>query len=250
MLTQERYQEILQVVQEQKAVSVAELVAAVGASESTIRRDLSALDKMGKLKKVHGGATAPEQEFIAGEYDVNTKSRLCVEEKNAIAKYAAATIQDDDFVYIDAGTSTQILIDYITSKKATYVTNGIVHAKKLIAKGMKTYLVGGLVKPVTEAIIGAEGVNSIQKYNFTKAFMGTNGVHIDYGFTTVDAEEALMKKAAMEHSYMSYVLADHTKFDKVTAVTFAAIEKACIITDTMVKDNYKQATLIKEVVKL
>ncbi len=247
MLTQERYQEILQLVESKGAVTVSELVEEIGTSESTIRRDLSSLHLMGKLKKVHGGATALTQEYISDEYDVNTKSGICVGEKTAIARYAASTIQEEDFVYIDAGTSTQILVDYITCKKAIYVTNGIVHAKKLIAKGMKTYLVGGLVKPVTEAIIGAEGVNSIQKYNFTKAFMGTNGVHVDSGFTTVDAEEALMKKAAMEHSYMSYVLADHTKFDKVTAVTFAPIEKACIITDALVNDKYKQATLIKEV---
>lgn len=247
MLTQERQNAILNAVNSRGAVTVTELVELLHTSESTIRRDLTTLDKQGRLLKVHGGATAIEHEFVSGEYDVHTKAQLCVEEKNAIASYAATTIQDDDFVYIDAGTSTEALIHYIASSKATFVTNGIAHAKKLVARGLKTYVVGGLVKPVTEAIVGADGVNSMRRFNFTKAFLGTNGIHVDYGYTTVDMEEAMMKMEAVNRSYVSYILADHTKFDKVTAVTFAPIDKCCIITDTVVKKKYSDATIIKEV---
>lgn len=188
MLTQERQTAILNAVEDKGAITVTELVELTGTSESTIRRDLTALDKLGKIQKVHGGATAIEHEFITGEYDVHTKSQLCIQEKNAIARYAATTIQDNDFVYIDAGTSTEKLIDYITSNKAIYVTNGIVHAKKLINRGFKTYVIGGLLKPITEAIIGADGISNMKKYNFTKAFLGTNGIHVDYGYTTMDVE--------------------------------------------------------------
>lgn len=247
MLTQERQTAILNAVEDKGAITVTELVELTGTSESTIRRDLTALDKLGKIQKVHGGATAIEHEFITGEYDVHTKSQLCIQEKNAIARYAATTIQDNDFVYIDAGTSTEKLIDYITSNKAIYVTNGIVHAKKLINRGFKTYVIGGLLKPITEAIIGADGISNMKKYNFTKAFLGTNGIHVDYGYTTMDVEEAMMKMEAVNRSYVSYILADHTKFDKVTAVSFAPIGKACIITDRTVKKKYKEATFIKEV---
>jgi DeoR family fructose operon transcriptional repressor len=62
-------------------------------------------------------------------------------------------------------------------------------------------------------------------------------------------EEAMVKMEAANHSYMTYVLADHTKFDKVTAVTFAGIEKACIITDLLEKSKYKDYTVIKEVLR-
>ncbi|MDD6798045.1 MAG: DeoR/GlpR family DNA-binding transcription regulator [Clostridia bacterium] len=246
MLTQERYNMIINAVEARNTVTVAELVNIIGTSESTIRRDLNALDEMGKLRRVHGGATVM-QEFVTAEADVNTKSQLCIDEKKAIGRYAAATIQDEDFVYIDAGTSTEHMIDYITADKAVYVTNGIAHAKKLIARGMKVYVLGGLVKPSTEAVIGVEGVNNMKKFNFTKAFIGTNGIDIEHGFTTVDVEEAVVKMEAVNRSYISYVLADHTKFDKVSAVTFAPIEKACIVTDKTVKNKYKEATLVKEV---
>ena len=96
----------------------------------------------------------------------------------------------------------------------------------------------------TLAIVGESGSG---KSVFTKSFIGANGIHPFHGFTTVDTDEAMLKKEAVNHSYVSYVLADHTKFGKVTAVTFAPLEKACIVTDGIVKDKYKELTLIKEV---
>ena len=63
-------------------------------------------------------------------------------------------IQDNDFVYIDAGTTTLAMIDYIDNYKAKYITNGIVHAKKLIDKGLETIMIGGRLKKATEAVVG------------------------------------------------------------------------------------------------
>ncbi|SHO50596.1 DeoR family transcriptional regulator [Anaerocolumna xylanovorans] len=92
MLTLERYSSILDILQKKSIVTVSELTDLLGASESTIRRDLISLDEMGKLRKVHGGATLLEQEYITSEADVPTKTLLNVEEKMAIARYAAGTI--------------------------------------------------------------------------------------------------------------------------------------------------------------
>jgi DeoR family fructose operon transcriptional repressor len=247
MLTQERHNFILQILQEKKAVTVTELTKELDASESTIRRDLISLHEMGKLKKVHGGATVIEHDFSAYEEDVATKSTQNIDEKNAIGKYAASLIKDEDLVYIDAGTTTEKMIDYITNTKPIYVTNGIVHAKKLIQKGCRAYVIGGEIRLSTEAIVGAEGINNLKKYNFTKSFVGTNGISIEQGFTTPDIEEGLVKKEAVLRSYMTYVLADHSKFGKVNSITFASIDQACIITDYLTDDKVKEATIVKEV---
>ena len=88
------------------------------------------------------------------------------------------------------------------------------------------------------------------KFHFTKCVFGTNGIHLDYGFTTTDLEEGAVKLEAVNRSFARMVLADHSKFDKVTAVTFAGIEKACVITDRLLNDKYADATVIKEVMKL
>ena len=132
MLTQERYQTILQILNEKNTVTVQELTKLLNTSESTIRRDLTTLDEMGKLNKVFGGATSIHQLSGVYEPDVESRESVMLEEKKAIAIYCAKLINDTDFVYIDAGTTTDLLTDYITNTNATYVTNGITHAKKLI----------------------------------------------------------------------------------------------------------------------
>lgn len=247
MLTQERYQKILELLSEKNAVTVSELTGLLGISESTIRRDLNALAEMGKLRKVFGGATAINKTSGIDEESVNDRELVMSEEKNAIAKYAATLIYDDDFVYIDAGTTTSRLIDYINNYKATYVTNGISHARKLIQRGLNAYIVGGKMKPITEAVVGAEGISNIRNFNFTKAFMGTNGIDINAGFTTPDIEEALIKEAAINKTYMSFVLADNSKFLKIFPVTFSPLRHCCIITDKLNDKRFENETVIKEV---
>lgn len=249
MLTEERYQRILQILSDRNAVSVAELSQQLNISESTIRRDLNALADMGKLNKVFGGATALTQS--SGIYETNVANRINTmsEEKTAIARYAATLINDDDFVFIDAGTTTLRLVDFISNSKAIYVTNGIIHAQRLIKKGFETYIVGGKIKPLTEAVIGTLGVKSLEGLNFTKAFMGTNGLDLTAGFTTPDIDEARLKEAAVRNSYMTFVLADHTKFRQVCAVTFAPLRIGCIITDACPDNKYHERTIIKEVNK-
>lgn len=247
MLTEERFHKILSVLNEKKAVTVNELVALLNTSESTIRRDLNALANLGKLNKVHGGAVVVDKNLTTEEKDVKTKHDLNREDKISIAKFSASLIEKGDFVYIDAGTTTEILAEYIQEKEATYVTNGIVHAKKLIEKGCTVYILGGELKLSTEAIIGVEAIKSLKKYNFTKAFFGSNGVSIESGFTTPDVKEALVKEEAINRSKTPYVLVDNSKFNKIFPITFAEINRAKIITKEIGENKYKNYTEVLEV---
>ena len=152
-------------------------------------------------------------------------------------------------MFIDSGTTTSRLIDFIENNQATYVTNGIVHARKLVQKGLNAYLIGGKVKAATEAVVGAEGIANLKNFNFSKAFMGTNGIDVAAGFTTPDIEEAMMKEAAVKTAYMAFVLADHSKFRRVFSVTFSQLKTCCIITDSVPDNRYAKETVIKEVIK-
>lgn len=247
MLTEERQMAILDIVNKKQSITVSELVEMLNSSESTIRRDLNNLDKENKLQKVHGGAISLNQnDYNLEEYEVSVKYTLNTEAKKRIAKYAASLIKDKDFVYIDAGTTTEYMIDYINEIGANYVTNGIIHAKKLAAKGFNVFLLGGRLKSSTEAIIGNEASNNLSKYNFTLGFFGTNAVSIESGYSTPDVEEAAIKEKAMLKSKYVYMLADSEKFNKTSSVTFGDIRNAVIITD---KDNiqYKKYTKLIEV---
>lgn len=146
MLTTDRRAQILEILRQNGSVTVSKLAEKFETSESTIRRDLLALSQLGKINKVHGGATVLGQEFLHNEEDFNKKSLMNINEKEEIAKYAASQINDDDFVFIDAGTTTFLMTKYITSSKATFVTNGIAHAKELTANGCKVFVIGGELK--------------------------------------------------------------------------------------------------------
>lgn len=247
MLTQERQDRIVEIVNEKSTVTVGELSEILEASESTVRRDLIRLDRIGLIKKVHGGATSQGVTSSIVEADMNTKLSLNVKEKEAIGRAAAALITNEDFVFIDAGTTTLVMTDAINEGvRATFVTNGIVHAKKLIQKGLKAYIIGGQIKLSTEAVVGTEAISNMSRFNFTKAFIGVNGITAERGFTTPDPEEAAVKASAMARCRKNFVLADHTKFDKVCPVTFAELENAVIITDELENNEYREHTIIKE----
>ena len=112
MLTTDRRAQILEILRQNGSVTVSKLAEKFETSESTIRRDLLALSQLGKINKVHGGATVLGQEFLHNEEDFNKKSLMNINEKEAIAKYAASQINDDDFVFIDAGTTTFLMTKY------------------------------------------------------------------------------------------------------------------------------------------
>ena len=250
MLTEERQIKILNIVNERRSVSLVELMKNIDASESTLRRDLTELDSKGLLRKVRGGATQVKADFSLYEANVSQKIRKNMEEKRIIARYTANLINNDDMIYIDAGTTTERLIDEIVGNlKTIFVTNGINHAKKLIKKGLKTYMIGGQMKATTEAVIGAGAVRELQYYNFTKCFMGINGIAVDAGFTTPDPEEAIVKSEAIKRSYVTYFLADWSKFNKVYACTVADLQSSCIVTDHLPDNKFKEITVVKEVCK-
>ena len=247
MLTQERQYRILKLLQDQKTATVAELTRLTDSSEATIRRDLTALALSGKLVKVHGGATLPPDAFSTAEPDVSTKAALHAAEKEAIGRYAATLVHDEDFIYLDAGTTTERVIEHLAGSRATFVTNGIGHLRRLTALGLRCYLLGGQFKPVTEAMIGTMATRALGQFNFSKCFMGVNGISLEHGYTPPDSEEAAVKTAAMAQSYLCYILADHSKFGFVSSVTFAPARQACIITDRLHDESYRTMTTIKEV---
>ena len=113
MLAEERFAAIQELLHKKRAATVTELAQALDASESTIRRDLILLAGQGKLNKVHGGAVAREEAFDSGEAAMSAKEQLNVAEKQAIARYAAKQIQPDDVVFLDAGSTTLMMLDFL-----------------------------------------------------------------------------------------------------------------------------------------
>lgn len=239
MLSSERQMIILQKVNIEKVVKVSDLIKALNTSESTIRRDILELHELGKLKKVHGGAVAIDTPNPGTDQKVLARESISISEKKKIAKYAAELVEDEDLIFLDAGTSVRQMIRYIQAKNVTAVTNCIRNAQELLNKGIRTIIIGGEVKPITEAIVGQKAVESLSKYNFRKAFLGANGVSEKRGCTTPDGNEAAIKECAISRSQKSYVLADSSKIGQVSLVTFAQIEEVVVITESLLDNSFE-----------
>ena len=244
MLTEERFAKILSILEHMGSVTVQQLMTELDASESTVRRDLNTLDANGQLVKVHGGAILKNTVYSTIDDEVVHRKEQNREAKDKIARYAAGLITAEDFVYIDAGTTTERMIDYIADRQAVFVTNTIGHAKKLAEHGCKVYILGGEFKAVTEAIVGEEAVFTLDKYNFTKGFWGANGVSLQKGFSTPELKEAMVKRKSMENCRDCYILADESKFSQISSVTFAPFEKAIVITTELKQEIYKDCSNI------
>lgn len=167
-----------------------------------------------------------------------------------IAKYAAGLVEDGDCIYLDAGSTIFEIIELLNAKDIVVVTNGLMHIPPLMNKGIATYLTGGFVKPKTNAFIGRGALASLDLYRFDKCFLGVNGIHPQFGFTTPDQEEAMVKQKAMTLSRESYVLADNSKFSEIAFAKIADIHEASIITNALEDDLaelYENKTNIKVV---
>ena len=149
-------------------------------------------------------------------------------------------------MYLDAGTTTDLMIAYITAKNAVFVTNAFSHAQKLAEAGLCTFILGGEIKLSTESVVGEEALQSLSKYHFTKGFFGTNGVSPAFGFSTPEIREALIKRTAMQRTRERFILADPSKFSKLSSVTFAEFSDAKVITTKVDDEGYRNFSNIIE----
>ncbi|MGY3724960.1 transcriptional regulator, DeoR family [Granulicatella balaenopterae] len=228
MLTEERQQIILDLLNKQNVVHLHQLCELLNASESTIRRDLSQLDKEGKLTRIHGGAK--RKYTVEREFAYHEKTVKNIHSKEEVGKIAASLVEEGDTIFIDAGTTTLKMIPYLKEKKIRVVTNGIHHSLALSEEGINTYLLGGQLKEGTKAIIGPSAQMQLEQYRFRKAFLGMNGVDPEFGYTTPDEDEAMIKRLAIARSSQSFVCVDNTKFGKVSFCKVADIEDCDLVT--------------------
>jgi DeoR family fructose operon transcriptional repressor len=139
-----------------------------------------------------------------------------VQEKRAIAQKAASKLIAGDVIFMDAGTTVALMIEFMSeADNITVVTNSVHTASALMDKQIKTIIIGGAIKPTTDAVIGNFAVQQLMSFNFNKAFIGANGISRNGGITTADDEEATIKRLVLRQAKEKYVLADSSKLGKI-----------------------------------
>lgn len=225
MLHIDRRKEILNTIMSKGSVKVASLSEKYGVGEATIRRDLKYLAAEYGISLSYGGAFRKEKinYQTTTEMDIYKKRSRNIDEKRAIAEKAAGLIEDGDTIALNAGSTVELVLDYLDDiKNINLITLSLNVAMKASAiAGITVYLPGGKLRSFSGAFYGKEANQFLKSFNIDKAFMGVAAVSIDKGITHSALEEVEINQAILEVSQKCYLLADYSKFNKVSLTKLA-----------------------------
>lgn len=207
----ERQKEILSMLQEGKMIRVGELAQILYVSEPTVRRDLSALEKQGLVRRVFGGVTLPE-----GAADLEIPFIIRKEEqKNAkasIARRAAKLVQPGDVVALDSSTTCFAMVPYLAEiKDIIVVTNGAKTAVELSRLGVRTISTGGELMARSYMMTGRFATQTIEQMNYTKMFFSCRTLTPDGQVCEQCRETADILTSFLRQSRRRFLLCDSSK---------------------------------------
>ncbi|WP_245734831.1 DeoR/GlpR family DNA-binding transcription regulator [Nocardioides exalbidus] len=225
-------------------LSVVQLSEEFDVTTETVRRDLSTLDRMGLVRRVHGGAV-PAGSLTVIESGIGERDQSNTQAKEAIATAALALLPaPDSVVVIDAGSTTSRFAAALPrDHRLTVVTHAVPVATRLAGlPQIELHLLPGKVRPATHAAVGADTVGALAELRADVAFIATNGITVGHGLTTPDSDEAASKRAMIACARRTVVLADSTKFGVETAVRFATLDSVdVLVTDSDIEAADRRA---------
>ncbi|MGL5916286.1 MAG: DeoR/GlpR family DNA-binding transcription regulator [Culicoidibacterales bacterium] len=248
MIARQRHEKILALLETKEYASILELTEVTLSSEATVRRDLLKLEDEGVLERLHGGASIRKNQRL-NELSIQTKLGQAMAEKARVARYVAYKyLKNDSVIFLDAGSATGELIPYFRNRNLTVVTNGIHHIPRLLEVGVKTIVLGGNIKPTTQAVVGPKAIKHLNHYAFDYCFIGANAIDEHFGCSTPDEAESAVKQVAIQQSAQTLILADSSKFGHRSFSYFCDLEQVTIITDSCPKvfQNYPKIEVITE----
>ena len=211
------------------SLTVAALARDLNVSEVTIRSDLKGLEEKGFVNRTRGGA------HPAFYKDILDRQRLNVEEKNRIAAAAAEFVHDNDRIMIEAGTTTALIVRYLTGRRGVQiVTNStLVFSYARLNPSLNIILTGGVFRKETESLVGAVAIKAIMDFNVRLAFVGTDGFSVERGMTTQLVEGSEIVKAMKNRAQETWLVADSSKYGKSGFVNVLSLSEVDgIITDS------------------
>lgn len=244
MYAEERQHAMAQVITQQRRSSVAELAAEFSVTTETVRRDLSALERMGLVRRVHGGAV-PASALAMVESGLTERDRANTGAKDRIAAAAVALLpQPGSTIIVDAGSTTARLAAHLPRDlRLTVVTHAVPIAARLAGlPQIDLYVLPGRVRHTTQAAVGVETVAALTDLRADVAFLATNGLSTTHGLSTPDREEAAVKRAVAAAGRRTIVLADSSKIGVESALRFAALDDVdVLVTDSGIRPEDRAA---------
>ena len=247
MYPEERRQHILQLLQEQGRVMVADLSQQFGVSEVTVRGDLQALAREGKLIRTHGGAvpgpalTTPADD----ELKLERRKKQHPQAKSLIGAAAAGLVEEGDAIYLDASSTALAIAQHLSELRfVTVLTSSLAVAQELMdATGVTVVLAGGILQKETASLIDSDALAYFDKFNIQKGFFGAHGLTLDAGLTDISADVAAVKRDIIARCRQVIAIIDASKWGRVGLATFATIDDL----DLVITDADAPSDLVQQV---
>lgn len=235
----ERHKKILEILQFQGSISVADLAERMNVSEVTIRKDLTALEAQNKLYRTHGKAI-PLSPYI-GDRHINEKEKQHVQEKRLIGRQATSMLEEHDSILIASGTTILYAAREMVSARNLTVITASVSVSSILSqnKYIDVIQLGGLVRESSVSVVGSFAENMLSYFNCSKLFMGADGLDLEFGATTTNMMEANLNRMMMASAQKTILLIDSSKFGKKGFSKICDLEKIDqVITDSNIPQVY------------
>jgi DeoR/GlpR family transcriptional regulator of sugar metabolism len=254
MWQEDRHQRIRALLSTLQRVSTERIMADLGVSRETVRRDLLDLEALGELRRVHGGAIKP-----ADEAPIAERAHTRVKSKTAIAKAAMGVISSGQTLFIDAGTTTSALAEELAKlANLTVVTNSIDVALKMRGAAEQqaearneVILLGGSISDRAMATGGSTTIVDIHRYRADVALLSPVGIDHRHGATNYDHEETEVARAMVANAQRVVILADYSKIGQRSRISYCPAEDVdVLITNKKAAESTEFAPLKKKVARV
>ena len=239
MLVAERYDYIVQLVNERGSIRVTELSELCDVTEETIRRDLDRLEQAGRLRRSHGGAVSVKEQQQS-EIPYFEREVVSAEEKKRIAAEAIKLIAPKDRIILDASTTAWYMAASMPDIPMTVLTNSIKVAIELSNKEkIEVISTGGILAPKSLSYVGPLAERSLDAYHVDKAFISCKGVHMEKGMSESNELQARIKQKIVGMADQVILLADSSKFGVQAFTSFAELADVTdVVTDTAIAEEF------------
>ncbi len=222
-------------------LKVAELSETLGVTQTTIRKDLTYLEKKGLLYRAYGSAlpTAPQVQDIA----LDNKKLINYDEKQRIGAAAASMLEENDSVIISSGSTAAVFVDSIKVKGRLNVVSTAVNVSQKLSetKGVSVMQVGGMIYSNTLSVTGEDAIKTLSNVYCHKMFFGADGFDPEYGMTCGSMEEAEITRQMMKSSRQCIMLCDSSKLGKKGFARISGMDEVdVLITDSGLPEKTKE----------
>lgn len=240
----QRHDRILDLLQSQGRVEVADLARHLDVSEMTTRRDLLELESLGALRRVHGGAVREVGRSFEPRY--RSRAQQALPSKKAIAAAAAAYVADGDAIALDVGSTVLHMVDELVGRTGlSIITSNLrvawsVANNHALERSVRLILAGGVVRADELNMTGAAAQDNYRRMRVDTAFIGVAGVNVSAGLTDYNLEDAELKRVLVGSARRVVVLADSSKLGRETFAHVADLQQV----DTLVTDEAADAAVV------